>query len=228
MLKRKLFFLIWMMVSICILSSAQEAKDIDYFDGTHPFTGGIVAGLNASQVDGDNYGGYHKAGLNVGGMVYVNFNAGAGASMELLFSQKGSIGVSQSGSSLIGSYFQKYKLKLNYVEVPVSFHFYHIIPIRNVHFDVGASYAALISRKESFEDPNAIYDLTDSFSLKKYDIEGIIGVSYVWHQFILEARFQYSITPIRNWRDAPDFAVRNGVDERMNMFAFRVGYLFGN
>jgi len=40
----------------------------------HPplFEGRLLAGFNFSQLDGDTYAGYHKVGINAGGMVYVH------------------------------------------------------------------------------------------------------------------------------------------------------------
>ena len=38
------------------------------------FEGGVLVGLNASQVDGDNYSGYHKPGIVLGGYVQTNLS----------------------------------------------------------------------------------------------------------------------------------------------------------
>ena len=54
------------------------------------FEGGALIGLNASQVDGDNYSGYHKPGVALGGFVQTNLSRTIYAGMELKLMQKGS------------------------------------------------------------------------------------------------------------------------------------------
>lgn len=215
-----------MMVALCgVLFSpglfAQE-DNVELF-ANKTFIGGVVAGLNASQVDGDNYSGYRKAGLNAGAMVYVNFAKRAGVSLELLFAQKGAVGVRGNSNGQVGSYFEHYKMKLNYAEVPLVFHFYQT---PNLHFNLGASYSALISSKETHDDPFSITTFDESlYPYKKYEIDGIIGVSYVWKHFLLDARFQYGLTPLREANNAPAVAA-NGRNQVVNMLSFRIGYFF--
>jgi len=82
--------------------------------------GAVVAGMNLSQVDGDEVYGFHKVGLNLGAAVIVPFSDHWEVSMELSYSQKGSYQKPHYDSdSLTG----EYKLKLNYLEVPVLVHF---------------------------------------------------------------------------------------------------------
>lgn len=204
--------------------SAQDDESNIMFNGTKNFVGGILVGMNASQTDGDNYSGFHKAGLNVGGIVYANFKDKCGLSLELLYSQKGAVGVHSSNNGQVGSFFEKYKMKLNYVEAPVIFHFYHV-PWPKFNVNIGASYSALISSTETF-DTYYPYNIDPSlYPFKKFEIDGIAGLSYVWGHLMFDVRYQYGITPLRNAYFAPEIA-RNGRDQRNNMVAIRLGYLF--
>lgn len=54
------------------------------------FTGGLLLGLNASQIDGDGWGGYNKAGLSVGGFVRYPINRMLGFQPEFRYEQLGS------------------------------------------------------------------------------------------------------------------------------------------
>jgi len=52
------------------------------------FQGGVLAGLNASQVDGDSYSGYHKPGIVAGAYVLTNLSRTVFSGMEIKFAQK--------------------------------------------------------------------------------------------------------------------------------------------
>jgi len=54
------------------------------------FTGGVTTGLAASQVAGDGYWGFNKAGIFAGGWVNFNYNEHSSLQMELTYFQKGS------------------------------------------------------------------------------------------------------------------------------------------
>ncbi len=210
------------MTCATMLRAQDYGDNVQLFDGTRPFIGGFLVGLNAAQVDGDNYAGYHRAGLNAGGIVYTNFSKRFGASLELLYSQKGSIGVHNASNGQVGSFFEKYTMKLNYAEAPVMLHFYYT---PQLHISVGASYNALVSTKEFFDTYFPYYIDASLYPYKKWAVDGIIGFSYVWRHLIFDARFQYGITPIRLAFYAPEIA-RNGRDQVNNLFSFRLGYLF--
>src|ERR1700744_4144942 len=84
-------FIVSMWLLVISVSHIAVAQSSYYIENPHTtFKGGLVLGTNFTQVDGDTYYGYHKIGLNTGGMVYVHFTQLFGVSMELLYSQKGS------------------------------------------------------------------------------------------------------------------------------------------
>ncbi|PLX14212.1 MAG: hypothetical protein C0598_01860 [Marinilabiliales bacterium] len=78
------------------------------------FHGGITAGLSASQVAGDSYSGYNKAGLFFGGYVSLDITEKSMLQMELTYFQKGSRVNPDSTNN-----YNQYKFRANYIELPV-------------------------------------------------------------------------------------------------------------
>jgi hypothetical protein len=187
------------------------------------FNGGLILGLNFTQVDGDTYYGYHKVGLNAGGVVYAHFSSTFGASMELLYSQKGSRGEDITESPAIGTYVTKYFMNLNYVEVPLALHYiYH-------RFDVeaGISYAYLITSSEwvQADQPVVIDPVGNAFG--KTDLEYIFGLSRrLYKKLYANARFQYSITSVRPADRIPLGYGYGNQGQFNNLFNLRFIYLF--
>src|SRR5665647_1348054 len=84
------------------------------FSYAQRFEGGVLGGLNASQVDGDTYSGYKKPGVVIGGYVQTNLSQTVFVAMELKFAQKGSRNI----DSLAVDGRKKYIMRLNYAEMP--------------------------------------------------------------------------------------------------------------
>ena len=78
------------------------------------FHGGVIAGLVGSQVAGDNYSGYKKAGIYAGGYVGWEFTKHSGLQLELTYFQKGS----RENPTEKNNY-QYYLFRANYIELPV-------------------------------------------------------------------------------------------------------------
>ncbi len=103
---KKLFILSIFLLGISLMVSAQK------------FHGGVTAGLAATQVAGDTYSGYDKAGLFLGGYVNLDISEKSSLQMELTYFQKGSRVNPDSTNN-----FQQYKFRANYVEMPVLYMF---------------------------------------------------------------------------------------------------------
>jgi hypothetical protein len=185
------------------------------------FSGGLIPGANFTQVDGDSYYGYHKIGLNVGGTVYVHFTGTFGASMELIYTQKGSRAETVEESPYSGTYVSQYHINVNYVEVPITFHYI----IRKYDFEAGAAYARLVgSREWAYTDiPINIDPVINSFN--NFDIEYVFGAGRkLYKRLYANFRFQYSITSIRPLGSIPP-GYSWGVDGQYNnIISLRVIY----
>jgi len=229
----KRLLLITISVFTSFLAVAQPEHPGLFDNSDKRFWGGVVVGINCSQVDGDTYSGFHSAGLNAGGLVYWNFAAKAVASMGFMFSQKGSHGVNESYSPYGGAYYAKYKLRLNYVEVPVVFHYM----FRNylLGFDgkyllgVGGAFNALLGSKESMEDMGSTVGFDEGdypFNKSTFDVIGSLGL-LLGSNFIVEARYQYGLTPLRETANVPALnATMGGRNQLNNTMSFRLIYLF--
>lgn len=201
------------------------AQEMYSKDGEDPkrFNGGLILGLNFSQVDGDSYYGYHKVGLHAGGVVYVHFTPVFGASMELLYSEKGSRGETITNSYSVGTYVSKYFMNVNYAEVPITLH----LIFNNVDMEAGASYARLIKSSEWIltDQPVVIDPVLNRFN--NTDVDFICGATMrVYKQLYANVRYQYSLTSIRPPERIPYGYSYGNQGQFNNLFNVRFVYMF--
>ncbi len=78
------------------------------------FRAGIVAGANFTQIDGDDYAGYHKVGINAGFLTDIEIGRNFSTSLEILYSPKGSASTLKPNS-----YSGSFKLQFDYVSIPI-------------------------------------------------------------------------------------------------------------
>ncbi|MBN9484288.1 MAG: hypothetical protein BGO70_12375 [Bacteroidetes bacterium 43-93] len=207
-------------------SSTSRAQSY-YVENENTFFGGPVVGANFAQVDGDNYAGYHKVGMNVGGIVYARFGESFAGSMEILYSQRGSRSNGAKGVVNVPgvSQINKYGIDLNYAEVPLMF---HIFDKRRSHAGFGFSYSQLVSSKETVvTDVQKFNDTAtfDRYPFKKYDVNFLIGGSLrLYKGLFLNVRFQYSLAPVR--KDTYLGFAR--AQQFNNSWVVRIEYLFGD
>jgi len=137
------------------------------------FKAGLIAGINLSQLDGDDLAGYNKLGLNVGGRVVANLQGKWDASLELLLSQKGSRFNNKDGFSIYE------RIHLNYVEAPVMINFSDWLQEEEdyykINFSAGFSFARLFDFEVTQFDG---VDLTDSRVYKRNTFNLLIGATY--------------------------------------------------
>ena len=79
------------------------------------FQGGIFAGINTSQITGDDLGGYDKIGISAGFLGRRKFNERWAFHMEIGYLGKGS----RTNLSLRDTFLGFYRLQLHYIEVPL-------------------------------------------------------------------------------------------------------------
>ncbi len=209
---------------IFLIATLQAGAQSNYYESEPKvFDGGILLGANFTQVDGDSYFGYHKVGLNAGGVVYVHFTKVFGASLELTYSQKGSRGESVVESPAIGTYVTKYFMNLNYVEVPVTLH------VITHHIDVegGVSYAQLVKSKEWVLSDQPVSIDQDRNHFNTSDLEYIFGLGrQVYKGLHANIRFQYSMTSIRPPERIPHGYIYGNIGQFNNLFSLRLMYFF--
>lgn len=153
------------------------------------FKGGIVAGMNFSQVDGDGTGGYRKLGINSGFVGQIDLTDRWYLNVEILFSQKGSKGNPNN--------FEDFKLVLDYADVPILIKYHD--KKGGMNFGAGVAIGRIVrSKYELFGAPGPDSFFSGDGELRKWNAEGIADLSYmitpVWG---LNLRFSYSIVPFR-------------------------------
>jgi hypothetical protein len=177
--------------------NAQWSQD----DDDRTFFGGLALGTNFTQVDGDNFAGYHKVGINTGVVVYTKLVDQLHLSMELLYAQKGS----RAGQSQVpkiandqSTLITDYKIQLNYAEIPILLNYFDR---RKSNFGAGFSYAQLVNSKEIYTDGQGNKFESDAklFPFKKMDINFILnGNAHLYKGFFLNLRYQYSLLSVRD------------------------------
>lgn len=151
------------------------------------FDGGVFAGLNASQVDGDSYQGFNKPGLVAGVYVETDVAPAVFMAMEIKYAEKG------SRKKVTMKDPNKYLMRLAYIDVPVYLGFR-----TNERGAVVAGLSAgyLMDSKES----NNYGELPpeDRHAFNTLDLQGFVGFQFeLTDEIKADLRFAYSIIPIR-------------------------------
>lgn len=180
------------------------------------FNGGIVAGFTASQVDGDRFAGYHRAGLIAGGFIEHDLNLNWNAHAELRFIQKGSSRIFNQAAGL-ETY---YRLRLNYIEIPLIAQYKYSDKIR---IDSGFSVGVLFSSREEDENGQLSGDASPPFNT--FDFNLTAGTTYWFNPNAFGSlRFAYSVLPVRSKGGETLYLL-----DRMqfnNLLTFIIGYNF--
>jgi hypothetical protein len=138
----------------------------NFFVNAQHFNGGIIAGISASQVSGDNLSGFDKAGVFGGVFANLQISEKSVFQIEIDYIEKGS---KQNPKEKNGFY--SYILKLKYVEVPL---LYKYIYSDKLSFELGPYCAILI--KDAFEEQNEV--IVDDRAFNKQDIGITVGIAY--------------------------------------------------
>ncbi len=151
------------------------------------FKAAVLAGINSSQVSGDELSGFNKVGLFIGGSAILPVSEKSLVEMELLFIQKGSKTPTPKDGA--ANYF--YRMSLNYLEVPL---IYTFRPVKYVSVHAGPTFGVLVGSKE---EDNA-GELTGQIPFQKTElgIDGGLSVYFSEH-LSLTMRLSTSLLPIR-------------------------------
>ena len=188
--------------------------------------GAITAGMNLTQVDGDEIYGFRKTGFNLGPSVIIPFgkNKKFSLNMELLFSQKGSY-QAMGPSDTLGEPQPYYKLKLSYVEIPV---FVKYTDKNIVSGGLGFSYGQLVGVKEVEHGTQTETNLQGPYT--KSDLEMLADVQLkIYQRLWFNVRYSYTLIPIRTRHYS--VPIPNGSEEwdrkqYNNVITFRLIYVF--
>jgi hypothetical protein len=171
--------------------------------------------MSATQVEGDGYGGYKKAGLILGAFVHRDFKKKMSGQIELKYIGKGS----SSGNPKDYAYTKLYDLRLHYIEIPVLFRYEMV---NKLTVEAGPGFGFLLKSVEQNEQGV----MPDSKPFNKFELSGSLGLAYAfWERYKLNMRFSYSFIPIRaHAGDATYYANRGQYN---NVLEFMLGVRIG-
>ena len=210
--------IVLLVVACCLAGKVAGQRDFTMYED-RKFYGGLIAGANFAQVDGDYFAGYYKVGMNVGGVMYARLSDHWAGSMEILYSQKGSR--SNAPREITpGFSINTYGIDLNYAEVPVMINYYDD---GKTFWGAGLSYGRLGTSNEYVTTSSGgSYDQS-KFPFKKSDLNILLGGSlHMYKGLFLNLRFQYSVLSIRD--NVPQSYSRSA--QYNNMWVARLMYLF--
>lgn len=222
--KKQLFTFLSLLFSLFVLNAySQDAPDQTKLG----IRGGIVAGIDAAQVDGDDYAGYHKVGFNGGFYGQIPISKIFFASMEILYVQDGGKSPTYPGQVLA------FSSQFSYAQVPAIFH-YQGKEAFNV--GVGFEYGRLVSQKvfvDQIEQPKypvfsnkpTNYELDSAgVILLRRDWRVVADANYQFTKnFMVNVRFSYSLVPF-GYNLGSNF-INRGLYH--NVLTFRLMYVFG-
>lgn len=185
------------------------------------FSIGVVGGANFCQLDGDNFAGYYKTGLNAGGIAYAKIRKNTALSFELLYSEKGANSNINRFSGTDSFYLiSDYKVNLKYAQIPVMINFFDQ---HRSHLGIGVSYARLLNYTETVASDPAYPFHLDRYQFKKSDISIVGGAQmHIWKGLFAGLRFEYSLVPAR--KNVPPRISRSA--QYNNVWTLRLMYLF--
>lgn len=162
------------------------------------FNGGVLAGVGATEISGDNIWGPNKAGLYFGAFVNRYISNKSSFQMELNYVQKGSRENPDSTNS-----YSSYLLRLNYVELFLNYK-WDFAP--KLTLEGGPSFGVLIKSYE--EADGQTYDF-DPFN--QFDLSLNIGLYYSLRDNLrLNTRYSNSIIPVREWTGGISYGSNKG------------------
>ena len=172
------------------------------------FEGGALLGLTASQIDGDNYRGYNKVGLQGGGWVRRMFTYTLAGQMELRYVQKGALKTASSGDPTYT------KTSLHYIDIPLIAQY---IYNEDVVIELGIGPEILMSSK--IEDENGALPIDPEYN--RFTMSAIAGIGYRFLEvYSFHFRFNYSILPIRAHPSGQSYLLNQGHYSNVLSFAF--------
>ena len=177
------------------------------------FIGSAIAGMNFSQIEGDDVHGFYKPGFNggLGVTVALNRKQTWQVSLELLYSQKGSVKRCTAGYFDTAVYApsmfvdvdrnvpfnpkMKCKIELDYVQIPVLVHYEE--RYSGCTFGLGFAWSRLVRAHEVYNGFTRTTNVR-SGTYKKSDWSIIADINIrLYKNLNLNLRYEYSLVPIR-------------------------------
>lgn len=154
------------------------------------FDAGILAGFNATQVEGDSYKGYHKPGVLAGIFVQTDLGPYVFAGMEIKYSQKGS----RRRIKPRDPEPEVYIMRLGYVDIPV---FAGFRTGEHTAIVGGISAGYLVHSGEY--DAYGMFPPQDQHDFNTFDLQPFMGFQAgLLDDLKIDLRMALSVLPIRD------------------------------
>ncbi|TND09589.1 MAG: hypothetical protein FD123_1180 [Bacteroidetes bacterium] len=149
------------------------------------FKAGVLAGINGSQIHGDDAWGYDKGGFVGGIFVSTDPEKRVYGEMEMQYTMKGSRKLAAPDK---GDFFA-FEYRLNYVEVPVLLR----INYKKLFFEIGPGFGVLVNDRQ-FD--NLGYEI-HRFDFRRTELSYIGGVGYAINEhWLVNFRSTNSLLPV--------------------------------
>jgi len=169
-----LFFLIGVLVLQTFEAQAQQRR----WNPKQRFKAAVLIGANASQMDGDNFRGYDKFGVQFGVRGTALLARHVDLNFELLFSQKGTR-VESNPQALFPK--KNRVLELNYAEVPILLRYKVNEDGSGVFLEGGISFARLVGNSIQEDTSQVLHTFTEiQDDFKRNELNFVAGLG---HQF---------------------------------------------
>ena len=175
------------------------------------FSAGLIAGIAATQLSGDDLGGFDKAGLVAGGMVHTQVSERVYMAMEILYFQKGS----RKNADPENADYTSYLCKLNYFEVPILVQYKSL---KRFTFEAGPTFGALLSSYE--EDEYGEIPDRREFNSFELGLAGGMKVQFA-KDFNFIMRYGQSIMPVRDHVSGETYYFNRGQYNSTVLIAFQ-------
>ncbi len=159
------------------------------------FHGGIVAGLNGGQIDGDTQRGFKKVGILAGMFVDYPISERLTVGAEIYYIGKGAVKKTELAD---GTVYEEFKTVLNYIEVPFLLRYK---AFEKIWISAGIAPSYLINNK-LYE--GGVQRIDNYYPLRDYDIEPMIQADFRFFKKLgISLRYSFSVVTIRsdneNW-----------------------------
>jgi len=166
------------------------------------FDAGLIAGFNASQVEGDTFKGYHQAGILAGMFVQTDIAPAIIAGMEIKYSQKGSRRKFDPKQPDV----DKYAMRLGYIDIPL---FMGFRTNDNSIIIGGIAPGVLIHSKEVNSDGEIPEQDRQDFN--KFDLQPFVGFQFDFlERASVDLRFALSVIPCSD-KSETNYYFHNGL-----------------
>jgi len=170
-----------------------------------------MGGLAATQLDGDNLGGYNKPGVRVGGWVNTRVWPHNILQLELEYIQKGSK-VSESEIKS-GKY---YHSLLNYIQVSLVA---KTSLMKRLTGETGLA-GGYLTRSVEDKDGGGFIEPEPDDAFTQFEFSGLVGISYALSENLaVNVRFNYSLLPVREHPGGQKWLLNRGQYNNAMLFS---------